>query len=150
MSWVAEAKAMARASDPMTQTAWGWFETPESDERHLAREDPAPLATEERQRVSVHGRRPQQLEGPGGLGEAEQTDDLDVYPGPSHPGRDRDPDQAQGQARRKGEEDDGEEPPAPDDGAEALPGGRLSRDHPGEAASGREHNIRARRSRLIL
>ena len=30
MSWVAEAKAMARASEPMTQTACGLSDTPES------------------------------------------------------------------------------------------------------------------------
>src|SRR5258708_4378274 len=31
MSWVAEAKAMARASEPMTQTSRGWPETAERD-----------------------------------------------------------------------------------------------------------------------
>ena len=92
---------MASASAAITQGESGCAATPgqnerDDEERDLSdRRPPAPPA-EERRHEAVEQRRPEHLERPGGLGERDQPDHLDVDADRPHPIRDRDVDEAQG------------------------------------------------------
>jgi hypothetical protein len=92
----------------------------QAEERQLRDEDPPALAPHEGRRVTVHERRPEELERPGRLRQREQAHHLDVHAGLGHPGGDRDPDQAQGQAGSERLQRHRGQAPAPEHGRHLL------------------------------
>ena len=95
------------------------------EEKDLADDHPGALAAQKRQPVAVHEGSPEELERPRGLREREESDGLDVDAAIRQPGGQRDPDETEREARRKGLKGDGADPAGAESGAQALDGARA-------------------------
>src|SRR5262249_42879281 len=70
--------------------------------QRLEDDHPGSLAAQEPGVPAIHHGRPEELEGPGGLGQREESDRLDVHASVGQPSRQRDPDEPQRQSGGEG------------------------------------------------